>query len=162
MSVQETTRALIVEDDPVVARSVARRLLREGYTVSLAQSCRAARAAGAGFFIATLDLDLPDGNGAELASELLRLGSVQRVVFYTGSLDPVQRDRAATLGPVVDKTRDVAELVGALGPPSSAPASSVAPTQGRRARHPNARSSRSRVEEAPIDRNVAEIRSSRR
>jgi len=162
MSVQEATRALIVEDDPIVARSVARRLLREGYTVSLAQSCRAARAAGPGFFVATLDLDLPDGNGAELASELLRLGAVQRVVFYTGSLDPVQRDRAAALGPVVDKTREVAELVNALGSLPSAPASTLAPAQRLRARHANGRSSRSRAEEPAIDRNVAEIGSSRR
>ena len=55
MALPEPTRALIVEDDPVVARSVARRLLREGYTVSIASTCRAARAAGTGFQIGILD-----------------------------------------------------------------------------------------------------------
>jgi DNA-binding response OmpR family regulator len=57
MAVPEPTRALIVEDDPVVGRSIARRLLREGYTVSVAQTCRAARAAGSGFQVGVLDLE---------------------------------------------------------------------------------------------------------
>lgn len=121
MATPETSRALIVEDDPVVARSIARRLLREGYTVSLAQTCRAGRAAGAGFQVGVLDLDLPDGNGTDLASELLRLGAVASVVFYTGSLDVAQRERAARLGHVVDKGSDLEEVVEALGPPQAIP-----------------------------------------
>src|SRR3954463_10935518 len=98
MATLEATRALIVEDDPVVARSIARRLLREGYTVSMAQTCRAARAAGGSFQVAVLDLDLPDGNGAAVADELMRLGALRCIVFYTGSLDPTQRDRARLFG----------------------------------------------------------------
>jgi CheY-like chemotaxis protein len=128
MSVPEPMRALIVEDDPVVARSTARRLLREGYTLTLAQTCRAARAAGRGFQVALLDLDLPDGNGAILAEELLRQGAVRSVVFYTGSLDTAQRERAALLGPVVDKSADVEDVVSALEPfPTAPPASQMAP-----------------------------------
>jgi len=128
MTPSEPMRALIVEDDPVVARSIARRLLREGYTVSLAQTCRAARAAGPGFHVAILDLDLPDGNGADLADELVRLGAVRGVVFYTGSLDKAQRSRASLFGPVVDKASELEEVMQALGPfPTAPPASQMAP-----------------------------------
>src|SRR5690348_10215702 len=121
MTPPEPTRALIVEDDPVVARSIARRLLREGYTVSLAQTCRAARAAGSGFQAAVLDIDLPDGGGADLADELLRLGAVRNVVFYTGSIDQGQLQRARLLGVVIEKTQEVEELISALEPFATAP-----------------------------------------
>jgi len=128
MSPPEPQRALIVEDDPVVARSIARRLLREGYTVSLAQTCRAARAAGPGFQVSILDLDLPDGSGADLADELLRLGAVRGVVFYTGSLDSALRNRASLFGPVIDKAQQLEEVVEALGPfPTVPPVSHTAP-----------------------------------
>jgi DNA-binding response OmpR family regulator len=161
MSLHEATRALIVEDDPMVARSVARRLLREGYTVNLAQSCRAARAAGAGFDVATLDLDLPDGNGAELASELVRLGSVRHVVFFTGSLDPIQRARAAALGAVIDKTSDLEELMSALAPLVGAPTSQLAPAQRAWSRQSSPRLNRGSVEDEDAP-DLAEVGSSRR
>jgi CheY-like chemotaxis protein len=129
MAPPEPLRALIVEDDPVVARSIARRLLREGYTVSLAQTCRAARAAGPGFHVAVLDLDLPDGSGADLADELFRLGTVRGVVFYTGSLDGSQRVRASLFGPVIDKAADLEDVILALGPfPTAPPISHMSPT----------------------------------
>ena len=114
MATPEPVRALIVDDDPVVARSIARRLLREGYTVSLAQTCRGARAAGPGFQLAILDLDLPDGSGVDLADQLLRLGAVRGVIFYTGSLDDALRDRALGFGTVIDKARDLEEVIQAL------------------------------------------------
>src|SRR6188472_4174648 len=124
MASPEPLRALIVEDDPVVARSIARRLLREGYTVSLAQTCRAARAAGGGFQVAVLDLDLPDGSGADLADELLRLGAVRKIVFYTGSVDLAERERARLFGSVVDKGRNLEEVIEALEPFQTAPPAS--------------------------------------
>jgi CheY-like chemotaxis protein len=163
MSLPEPTRALIVEDDPVVARSIARRLLRDGYTVSLAQTCRAARAAGRGFQVAVLDLDLPDGSGADLADELLRLGAVRGVVFYTGSLDAAQRSRASLFGPVVDKASDLEDVVGALGPfPTAPPVSQMAPAARPRPRASGARLSR--VTEAEADGMAESVatRSSRR
>jgi CheY-like chemotaxis protein len=151
-------RALIVEDDPVVARAIARRLLREGYTVSLAQTCRSARAVGQGFHVAVLDLDLPDGNGADLADELLRLGAVRGVVFYTGSLDAAQRQRASLFGTLIDKASTVDEVVEALGPfPTAPPISHTSP-----ARHPSG-ARLTRV--VPDDESLAEsatARSSRR
>jgi len=153
---------LIVEDDPVVARSIARRLLREGYSVSLAQSCRAARAAGAGFQVGILDLDLPDGSGADLADELLRLGSLRGVVFYTGSLDSAERTRASRFGSVVDKANDLEEVLAALGPfPSVAPISHTAPAKRPRPSASGARLTRVVPEEDALPETVAS-RSSRR
>ena len=161
MASPETLRALIVEDDPVVARSIARRLLREGYTVSLAQTCRAARAAGAGFQVAILDLDLPDGNGAELADELLRLGAVRGVVFYSGSLDVAQRTRASLFGPVIDKSSDLEEVVALLGPfPTAPPISHMAPAPRGRTSS-GARLTRVTPEDEALAESVA-TRSSRR
>jgi DNA-binding NtrC family response regulator len=131
----DPTRALIVEDDPVVARSIARRLLREGYTVSLAGTCRAGRGAGGGFHNAQHDLVLPDGRGTDLADELLRLGAVRGVVFYTGSLDVAQRERAQLFGPVIDKGRDLEQLVELLEPfPTAPPHSQMAPAMKTRQR----------------------------
>jgi CheY-like chemotaxis protein len=161
MAQPEPVRALIVDDDPVVARSIARRLLREGYTVSVAQTCRAARAAGAGFQCAVLDLDLPDGSGAELADELLRLGAVRGIVFYSGSLDLRQRDRALGFGTLVDKSRDLEDVIQALELlPTAPPISHFAPAPRPRARPSGARLTRHNADE--LAESVASTRSSRR
>jgi DNA-binding response OmpR family regulator len=162
MAQPELNRALIVEDDPVVARSIARRLLREGYTVSLAQSCRAARAAGKGFQVAVLDLDLPDGSGADLADHLLRHGAVQTVVFYTGSLDDTQRERAGRFGNVIDKASDIEDVVAALETfPTAPPVSQMAPAPRSWPRTSSARLTRvTPDEESVVD--VASTRASRR
>jgi CheY-like chemotaxis protein len=164
MTTAETTRALIVEDDPVVARSIARRLLREGYTVSLAGTCRAARAAGGDFHVAILDLDLPDGTGTDLAGELLRLGAARSVVFYTGSLDAAQRERASALGPVIDKARDLEQLVALLEPfPTAPPISHMATAVRPRPRASGARLSRVSPDDKALSDSVASSsRSSRR
>jgi CheY-like chemotaxis protein len=148
MASPEPLRALIVEDDPVVARSVARRLLREGYTVSMAGPCRAAPAAGRGFQIAVLDLDLPDGSGVALAEELLRHGAVRALGFYTGSVDMAQRERAALYGPVIDKGQELEDLLAALEPcATEPPASRMEPSP--RARGSGARMTRVLPEDAP-------------
>ena len=163
MTMAETTRALIVEDDPVVARSIARRLLREGFTVSLAGTCRAARAAGGGFQVAILDLDLPDGSGTELADELLRLGAVGRIIFYTGSLDRAQRERAQLFGQVVDKGADLEQLIALLEPlPNAPPISHMAPALRPRPRASGAHLTRVVPEDEALTDNVASTRSSRR
>jgi DNA-binding response OmpR family regulator len=163
MVTPELMRALIVEDDPVVARSIARRLLRDGYTVSLAQSCRTGRAAGSGFQVAILDLDLPDGSGADLADELLRLGAVRKIVFYTGSVDVAERERARLLGSVVDKGRDLEEVVEALEPFRTVPpASHAAPAVRPRPRPSGARLSRVLPQDEVLTDSAASSRSSRR
>ena len=163
MAQPEPVRALIVDDDPVVARSIARRLLREGYTVSLAQTCRAARASGGGFQFAILDLDLPDGSGADLADELLRLGALRGVVFYSGSLDNAQRQRALSFGTLVDKSRDLEEVIQALELfPTAPPISQFGPAPRPRTRPSGARLTRVAPDDEPLAESAASTRSSRR
>jgi CheY-like chemotaxis protein len=162
MATPEPTRALIVDDDPVVARSIARRLLREGYSVSLAQTCRGARASGLGFQVAILDLDLPDGSGVDLADELLRLGAVRGIVFYTGSLDGALRDRALGFGTVVDKACELEEVIRAADQFPIAPISQFSPAPRPRSRPASSRMSRVSTEAEPVAESVGSKRSSRR
>lgn len=131
--------------------------------MSLAQTCRAARASGAGFQVAVLDLDLPDGNGADLADELLRLGAVRNVVFYTGSLDRAQRERAERFGVVLDKAQALEEVVAALEPfPTAPPVSQMAPAPRGRSSGSGARLNRVTPEEEAVGDSVASKSSSRR
>jgi CheY-like chemotaxis protein len=163
MTTPEPMRALIVEDDPVVARSIARRLLRDGYTVSLAGTCRAARAAGTGFHVAVLDLDLPDGSGAELADEVLRLGATRHVVFYTGTTDQAQRERAQRLGHLIDKAQDLEAVVSAIEPfNTEPPISQLAPAPRPRPRVSGARLVRVSADEETLPDGAVSGSSSRR
>jgi CheY-like chemotaxis protein len=147
----------------VVARSIARRLLREGYTVSLAGTCRAARAAGAGFHVAVLDLDLPVGSGAALADELLRLGSTTLVVFYTGTTDQAQRQRAERFGHVVDKAQDLEAVVSAIElQGAEPPISQLAPAPRPRPRVSGARLVRVATDDEALADGAASSGSSRR
>ncbi|MGH7295349.1 MAG: response regulator [Polyangiaceae bacterium] len=92
---------LLVDDSPVVRRTLERRLTREGLTVVADDT-----AAGAGsrdledVACAVIDIELPDGSGCELAAALLRAQPSLRVAFFTaGAADDVLA-RAKAHGPV--------------------------------------------------------------
>ena len=102
-------RTLVLEDDPIIRRAVVRVLRKGGDEIVEACCCAEARAA-TDCTLGVFDVDLPDGDGVELAQELLRVGQVKAVVFYTGR--PVIR--AAHVGVVVTKGSDAAELRAAL------------------------------------------------
>jgi ActR/RegA family two-component response regulator len=118
---RSTHRLLVVDDDVTVARALARASARRGFSVTVAGSCAACGALGQAFDSAILDLDLPDGNGVDLARRLLRAGSVQSVVFFTGSSDPALLARARRLGAVVMKSSGVASVLASLAPEASDP-----------------------------------------
>jgi DNA-binding NarL/FixJ family response regulator len=103
-------RALIVEDDPLVARSLARWLRQRNVNVSVALRPSDVPALGTGFDFGIFDIDLPETNGAELAKVCLAQGVVGRVVFFSGSKDPSLREMAATLGEFVEKGEGMATL----------------------------------------------------
>jgi two-component system, NtrC family, response regulator AtoC len=65
-------RVLLVEDEELFARAVARRLEKAGYQCELAQSVADGRALVRQFSpdLVLLDMRLPDGNGLELLGEL--------------------------------------------------------------------------------------------
>jgi DNA-binding response OmpR family regulator len=98
-------RILVVEDDDDVRRALVRTLGRDGHEILAAGSLAACRPLfDAGIF----DLGLPDGNGRDLAGELLAAKVVGRALFFTGTTDPAKLAAASALGVVVPK--DVAEL----------------------------------------------------
>jgi ActR/RegA family two-component response regulator len=127
---QRSTRSLlVVEDDLIVARALSRSLARRGFSVALVGSCKAALALVQTFDFGILDLDLPDGNGVDLARQLLRAGSVPSIVFFTGSYNRALLARARRLGPVVMKSSGIAPVLSCLAPDAGdAPASRTTPS----------------------------------
>jgi hypothetical protein len=84
---------------------------------------------------------------------------VRNVVFYTGSLDRAQRERASLFGAVVDKGRDVEDVVAALEPSASEPPiSQLSPAARPRQRPASARLTRV----TPLEDESVASRSSRR
>jgi DNA-binding response OmpR family regulator len=111
---QQPYRVLVVEDDPLVARSLARTLLRQGLDVQVVASCAEARMMDGLFDLGIFDIELPDGFGTNLARELVLSATVRGVLFYTGaSYQPLLR-RAWQLGEVVPKESGVQVLLSAI------------------------------------------------
>ena len=109
------------------------------------------------------DRDLPDGSGAELADELLRLGSTRAVVFYTGTTDQAQRDRAQRFGQVIDKAQDLDAVVDAIEPGASEPPiSELTPAPRPRPRASGARLVRVTTDDETLADGVVSSSSSRR
>jgi DNA-binding response OmpR family regulator len=112
-------RILLVEDDPDLCRAVARVFRREGLEVTAAPSCLAARALTCPFYLGVFDIGLGDGDGVELAAELLERKRLARAVFFTSAGRVETHRRARRVGPVVHKS-DGAEallqvVLGILG-----------------------------------------------
>lgn len=63
---------------------------------------------------AILDVDLADGNGVDLAERLHDDGRVGWITFFTANRSPEVLERAKKLGPVVDKTFGLNELLDVL------------------------------------------------
>ncbi len=107
-------RLLVVEDDVTVARALSRTLARAGYSVAVARSCSAARTLAQSFDFAILDLDLPDGNGVDLARALMTAGKVPSVLFFTSSTDTALLARARCMGSVVIKALGTGPILALL------------------------------------------------
>jgi ActR/RegA family two-component response regulator len=124
-------RLLVVEDDVTVARALSRTLARRGFSVAIARSCTAARALAGRFDFAILDLDLPDGNGVDLAHHLIANDRVPSVVFFSGTNDAALLAHARRVGTVVIKSAGTSEILALLTQDTSsteAPQSRTAPS----------------------------------
>jgi DNA-binding response OmpR family regulator len=121
---------LHVEDDEFVTRSLRRWLERRGFAVVSVASCAEAHTAGQTFDHGVFDIDLPDGDGIGLASELLARGVVRRVVFYTATADGRALARAAEMGPVVTKGDDLKNLLTALTNAGASSEHTMVPASG--------------------------------
>jgi len=107
-------RLLVVEDDVTVARALSRTLARRGFSVAIVRSCAAARELSQPFDFAVLDLDLPDGNGVDLAESLLAAGRVPGVLFFTGTSNTALLARARRIGRVITKSSGSSEVLAFL------------------------------------------------
>jgi ActR/RegA family two-component response regulator len=133
-------RLLVVEDDVTVARTLSRTLARRGFSVAIARSCMAARLLAQTFDFAVLDLDLPDGNGVDLARELIGAGKVPSVLFFTSSCDVGLLARARRIGTVIMKSSGTSPVLAYLTPDTDT--DSAEPPQSHTAPGPKARSYR--------------------
>jgi CheY-like chemotaxis protein len=136
-------KLLVVDDEPLVLRAMARRLRTAGHTLTLAASVAEAKAQAGPFECAVLDIDLPDGDGISLARDLLSAGSVPVVVFYSGSADPNVPLAASELGSFVSKGDGLDALLVAVEeavPEGAAARVAVSGGNDLRARDPRLRS----------------------
>jgi DNA-binding response OmpR family regulator len=107
-------RLLIVEDDVLLAKAMERLLRRAGFDPLVVPTCAEARAVQSAFSVGIYDIDLPDGDGVDLAQELLGKGTARRAVFFSGTAEAGARLRATRVGPFIEKTRGMSALVQTL------------------------------------------------
>jgi two-component system, OmpR family, response regulator len=113
-------RILLVEDDPMIGKTLQQALQQDGYAVDRVADGEAARAAiagaGDGYALVLLDLGLPRKSGLELLRELRREGNRVRVLVVTAR-DAVA-DRVAGLDAGADdyltKPFSLAELAARM------------------------------------------------
>ena len=102
--------------------SMLSRLLRsEGHRVIRELTVAGALTHTAAFDLAVLDIDLPDGNGVDLAEELFAGRRVKSVVFFTATRERTLLERAVEYGRVVDKSLGTQGLLECLKKSSAVP-----------------------------------------
>ena len=100
---QQNYRVLLIEDDMGTARAIQRSLALRGVAVDHLATVAAADWVQRTYPIGVFDIDLPDGDGVDLAERLLSQKVVRRAVFHTGCGDTVRLERASRLGVVCSK-----------------------------------------------------------
>lgn len=101
---------LVVDDDYLVARGVARWFRRRHYAVRLLTRAADVLELSESYFCAVLDIDLADDDGVALGRSLLETGRVKHVVFFSATSDETTRHVAHQIGPLVPKSRGIVEL----------------------------------------------------
>jgi len=116
---------LLVDDSAVARHAVAKRLMVEGFVVHEAGSAAEARAVTlSGLDCAILDVDLPDGDGPSLATELRAARPALPIAFFTAGAAPDLVTRSQVHGPVFTKPALeplIAWAHGATGKPGQPP-----------------------------------------
>lgn len=108
-----TDSLLIVEDDPAIGSNLERALTNAGYACTLAVSMEAARQVERAPSLALLDLGLPDGDGLDLARELLSRWPTLPVIMLTARAEEMDVVIGLDVGAVdyVTKPFRLAELL---------------------------------------------------
>jgi DNA-binding response OmpR family regulator len=107
-------RFLVVEDFPPLASAIRWTIVGAGHAVINCHTVKETLSLQGSFDHAVLDIDLPDGNGVDLAEHLCRENRVDSVVFFTGTRDRELLERAAKMGLVVDKAAGCKCLMSAI------------------------------------------------
>lgn len=91
---------LIVDDNPEIRDLYQRALEGAGYRVGVARSGAEAlaRIAGGGIRLVLMDLSLPDGNGADVATEARAIGCTVPMVAVSGVLPLIDPARLVAAG----------------------------------------------------------------
>lgn len=91
---EKDARVLIVDDEPLVRRSIEKTLLRAGFEVETAANCadgltvfETAQENGKPFDLAVLDINMPDFSGIEAAGAGLQL--LQKLIVHRPDLPVV-------------------------------------------------------------------------
>jgi len=96
-----SSRLLLLEDDPAIARTIAYTFEREGLEVehaSLLEQARRILADTRPPDLAVLDVGLPDGSGLDLCRELRQAGSTLPLILLTARSDEIDRVLGLELG----------------------------------------------------------------
>jgi DNA-binding response OmpR family regulator len=111
----QRARILVIEDDLVIARTVAAALRDEGYNAHVVEGLAAARKeiARNKHAAVVLDLDLPDGAGELLLRDLARYDSPPAAVIMSAQ-DYAPRVAARWAVPCVMKPFDLEKLLAAV------------------------------------------------
>ena len=102
-------RLLLVEDNPLVARGLARRLSHR-FEVSQRSTAAAAMAETERFDLGVFDIDLPDGDGVSVAQVLAQRGTVTKLLFFSGCTQSFTISRASQVGTSLGKEAGVEAL----------------------------------------------------
>lgn len=103
---------LIADDSPVVRLAIARVLRGEGMVVVERDSCASLRELDPGaLHCALIDLDLGDGDGTDVATQLRARMAHLPIAFFTGNRSGDSLARATTLGPVFHKPEDLDRML---------------------------------------------------
>lgn len=115
----ETISVMVVDDHPIWREGVARDLTEAGFRVAATAEDAAAaarRAAATRPQVVLMDMQLPDGNGAQATAEVLRVSPDSRVLVLSasGERDDVLDAVKAGASGYLMKSASAAELVGAV------------------------------------------------
>lgn len=79
-------KIIIIEDDALLNKTLAYNLISDGYEVTSAYTCSEARnLLKNNYDLVLLDINLPDGNGLNLCTEIKKRNSESYIVFLTAN-----------------------------------------------------------------------------
>lgn len=114
--------ALVVEDDPLVRRALARELSSIGFICESASSLREAKFLSGPWKVAIVDLDLPDGSGLALTQEAGGAELCPLRIFFSASEDTSIIARALELGDFISKSEGIGAVLKRIQTKLEAPA----------------------------------------